>query len=444
LPGLDKRELAVRDVKLYCEQEGGGTPLVLLHGGPGATHHGFHPWFSRARGFARIVYYDQRGCGKSQYRPGPCYSVDQAVDDLHQLRTALKIGRWVVLGHSYGGALAQCYAVKYPEDLFGLVLVGAQPAAPLPLAPGRSHEFLSLEERKKIRAIHSDRRLTMEQRLYNAFLNGDWKRQSYYKPARETIARIALYEWKHDGPFNAVMSTDLRNYDLRGAFDACPLPTLICEGTHDLTWNTDKPEKLHRLLPRARLVKFDRSAHSPFEDEPEKFFEEVKTFLQGLPRVSDEDVSRWRKDLAVWNVEQEKSPGRLLRTCGYGRKANETIAARYKTGWLDRLDDPSLLLKTGFALYDLRRYQEALAVFDKMSRIAAGNQVLLAIALIWRGHMLDLLGQRRDAIEAYKRAASLHVTAQISHDQFGLRYAPDTYASERIKEPFTRKENLER
>ena len=44
--------------------------LVLIHGGPGGTHHYFHPWFSRAAGFARIIYYDQRGCGLSEFAPG--------------------------------------------------------------------------------------------------------------------------------------------------------------------------------------------------------------------------------------------------------------------------------------------------------------------------------------------------------------------------------------
>ena len=122
---IRKEKVDIGDCKLYCEQEGQGTPLVLLHGGPGATHHYFHPWFSQAAKFARVIYYDQRGCGLSDYQPGKGYNMDQAVDDLDRLRRALGIDQWVVLGHSYGGLLAQCYALKYPENLKGLVLVCA-------------------------------------------------------------------------------------------------------------------------------------------------------------------------------------------------------------------------------------------------------------------------------------------------------------------------------
>ena len=83
---LEKRRVNVDDCRLYCETEGNGLPLVLVNGGPGGTHHGFHPYFGRAAGFARVVYYDQRGCGQSDYVRGDGYTVRQAVDDLETLR----------------------------------------------------------------------------------------------------------------------------------------------------------------------------------------------------------------------------------------------------------------------------------------------------------------------------------------------------------------------
>jgi hypothetical protein len=95
---IPKEKVSIGDCNLYCEQEGQGTPVVLLHGGPGATHHEFHPWFSQTKDFARVIYYDQRGCGLSDYRPGKGYSVNQAVEDLDRLRQALGIEQWVVLG----------------------------------------------------------------------------------------------------------------------------------------------------------------------------------------------------------------------------------------------------------------------------------------------------------------------------------------------------------
>lgn len=126
---VNQSRVSIGDCELYCEAEGLGPPIVLVNGGPGNTHHYFHPAFSVATNFSRVIYYDQRGCGRSDYKPGAGYSSAQAVDDLDKLRVALKIERWIVIGHSYGGWIAQHYAVKYPDHLAGLVLVGAQTVA---------------------------------------------------------------------------------------------------------------------------------------------------------------------------------------------------------------------------------------------------------------------------------------------------------------------------
>ena len=65
LPGLKKGFADILDGKIYYEEEGQGIPLVLINGGPGCTHQGFHPYFSQIKDLARIIYYDQRGTGKS-------------------------------------------------------------------------------------------------------------------------------------------------------------------------------------------------------------------------------------------------------------------------------------------------------------------------------------------------------------------------------------------
>jgi hypothetical protein len=120
---LDVKRIDAGDATLYVEEEGSGVPLVLINGGPGGTHHYFHPWFSRAKGYARVIYYDQRGTGLSDFTPGVGgYTVEQAVADLDGIREALGIEQWVLLGYSYGGFLAQYYATLHPENVAGLIL----------------------------------------------------------------------------------------------------------------------------------------------------------------------------------------------------------------------------------------------------------------------------------------------------------------------------------
>ncbi|UCG59683.1 MAG: alpha/beta fold hydrolase [Phycisphaerales bacterium] len=303
-----KRHVHIGDCSLYCEQEGKGTPMVLVNGGPGATHHGFHPHFSRAKDFLRLIYYDQRGCGISQYWDGDGYSVGQAVEDLDKLREALGINKWVVLGHSYGGTLAQCYTVRHPEHVAGLVLVGSScDALPVEESRSRQYDFISSEERKKIQQIHGNTNLTGEQAVFNAHLNGDWKRQNFYRPSREQLARGALYEWKHDEGFRPAMSASLGKLDMAGFFDECPVPVLIMEGKWDLTWGAAKPKNLHACFPGSRLVLFDRAAHSPFEDEPEKFFAVLKEFVQKLQDVSAADVASWKQHIDKLVKERQEA-----------------------------------------------------------------------------------------------------------------------------------------
>jgi len=285
LPDLRPRLVEIGGLRLFCEEQGDGMPLVLLHGGPGHSHHGFHPAFSRLDDGVRAIYYDQRGCWRSDYYPGEGYSVAQSVADLEALRRALGIDRWAVLGHSYGGFLAQCYAARHPAFVAGLVLVGsAIPSREMfRLDPSPFPDFLSPEEQAAQEAIFANPALTPAQLMYNLLLNGRWRRNHYYRPTRETLARIARYEWTHDDGYYDAVVGDMLHWDLTGAFDAGAIPTLIVEGRWDLTWNTDKPDKLHRLHPHARLELFPRSGHLPFNDEPDHFFGLLEEFLAGLP-----------------------------------------------------------------------------------------------------------------------------------------------------------------
>jgi len=292
-----KKRIDIGGCELYVEIEGEGMPVVLLHGGPGSTHHEFHPYFSDAANFAKVIYYDQRGCGLSDYEKGSGYSFIQAVEDLEKLRRKLNIEKWVVLGHSYGGLLAQCYSIKYPEHTAGLVLVCSMPGMDVELGKSREDEFLSEEEKKKIFQLKMNyfaKNITVKQLIYNAFLNGDWKRQHFYKPTKEEIARAAHYNWVHDQGFNNIMSQSTEQIDLTGAFKDCPIPTLIIEGKWDLTWNEQKPQILNKNHPNAKMVIFERSSHSPFVEEQKKFFDELEGFIVDLKEIEKDKISEWK------------------------------------------------------------------------------------------------------------------------------------------------------
>jgi hypothetical protein len=105
---------AVNGVKLWYESEGYGPALVLIAGGPGLSHSYFHPCFSVLATSFRIIYFDAFGTGKSDRAHDLHeYSFSRDVENLEGLRKALGLGKINVLGHSYGGMVAQAYALRW-------------------------------------------------------------------------------------------------------------------------------------------------------------------------------------------------------------------------------------------------------------------------------------------------------------------------------------------
>ena len=112
--------------ELHFEESGrpDGTPVVFVHGGPGAGTSAVQRRFFDPASY-RIVLFDQRGCGRST----PHASIDEnttwdLVEDMERLRQHLGIDRWVVFGGSWGSTLALAYAERHPERVRAIVLRG--------------------------------------------------------------------------------------------------------------------------------------------------------------------------------------------------------------------------------------------------------------------------------------------------------------------------------
>src|SRR5215470_557624 len=110
-------------VLIYFKSLGQGPPLLVVHGGPGASHDYLLPYLLPLARHHRVVYMDERGSGKSGKLEDPKgYTVENMVEDVEALRVALGLGKIDLLGHSYGGVLAQAYALRYQQHLSHLVL----------------------------------------------------------------------------------------------------------------------------------------------------------------------------------------------------------------------------------------------------------------------------------------------------------------------------------
>jgi len=110
-------------VMIYFKSIGRGSPLVIVHGGPGASHDYFLPNFYLLARHNRLVFIDERGSGRSPQLEDPKqYTVENMVEDVESVRQALGLGKISLLGHSFGGVLAEAYALKYQRNLSHLIL----------------------------------------------------------------------------------------------------------------------------------------------------------------------------------------------------------------------------------------------------------------------------------------------------------------------------------
>ena len=299
----------IGDTKLYYEIEGQGLPMVLINGGPGGNHHYFHPWFNRVSTFSKLIYYDQRGTGLSGFEKGEGFTFKQAVDDLEKLRIELGIKQWVVLGHSYGGALAQYYTATHPERVLGMVLISSGAllnAVSFNQEPSPYISEIELDKRRDVIRAFFAEKLDMSHFLYNLALNGDWKRQNYFKPSQDEMIRSALYGWDNAKDFNPIMNDSYGAYNFKGLFDTMPIPTFISEGKWDFTWTNNKAKLFKENHPMAQHVLFEEAAHSIFNEAPELFFTALEKFISELKPISEQQIKLWKTHANSILKTQEK------------------------------------------------------------------------------------------------------------------------------------------
>ena len=121
----DGKYYEVNGAKLWTLSFGEGEPLFFIAGGPGNNHYGLRRFDSLST-TNTLVYYDAFGRGKSDTAKNVTeYSLERDIEDLEGLRKAMGFSKINILGHSYGGVVAQGYAIKYPENVSHLVIANS-------------------------------------------------------------------------------------------------------------------------------------------------------------------------------------------------------------------------------------------------------------------------------------------------------------------------------
>lgn len=118
----------VRGVEIFVRRIGAGPPVVVLHGGPGAHHDYLLPGFDALADGRELIYYDQRGGGRSAVERDVPVGWTEHVADLEALRVEWGLDRLTIAGYSWGGLLALLYALDHPARVVRLALVSPAPS----------------------------------------------------------------------------------------------------------------------------------------------------------------------------------------------------------------------------------------------------------------------------------------------------------------------------
>jgi L-proline amide hydrolase len=285
---LGNGEIAETWFRITGDLETGGAPLVLLHGGPGATHDYLLSMADLAAGRA-VVHYDQLGNGRSTHYPergADFWTVDLFVRELHSLVSALGIDdRHHVLGQSWGGFLAQEYAFTRPAGLRSLIL--ADTAASFP-------DFVS--EANRLRA---DLPPEVEATLRRHEEAGTTDDPAYMEACQVFYARhvcrldpmppevVEAFSWIErdptvyhtmNGPSEFHVVGSIRDWQSKDRLGQIAVPTLLVSGRHDEA-TPALQETLQRGISGSEWVVFEDSSHMPHVEERERFMQVVGDWL---------------------------------------------------------------------------------------------------------------------------------------------------------------------
>ncbi|HEY6490518.1 MAG: proline iminopeptidase-family hydrolase [Terracidiphilus sp.] len=284
-------------VLIYYEAFGQGAPLVVVHGGPGADHTYFLPWLLPLARTHRLIFIDERGSGKSQrLQETSQYTVEAMVEDVEDVRVALNLGKISLLGHSYGGVLAQAYALKYQQNLSHLILnstfpstrqmneVLAREKAQMPAGKlARLNQLEAAGLFGKGEAWEHGRYSEEYEKLawgpgYFAFLYGA-RPDSTYDPAEGNApTNWELYRvmWGEHGEF--VIDGNLKSVEYVDRLPTIHVPTLVMAGDHD-ECDPSLSREMHEKIAGSKLVILPNSGHMNFVDQPDLWQKTVQDFL---------------------------------------------------------------------------------------------------------------------------------------------------------------------
>jgi len=280
---VDGGALFVRDI-------GSGLPIIVVHGGPDFDHAYLLPELDKVADQFRVVYYDQRGRGRSFHGEGPGdVTIASEIEDIHRVREWTGSDAVAVVGHSWGGLLALEYAIRHPDRVSHLILVDTAPV---------THRDM-LELRRHLRSLRSpdDLARMIELSSDRTFLSGDLEADAEYNRIhftptvrrREDLDRVVGRLRAGFTPAGIIAARAIEealyaqtwsneDYDLTPALRELRIPTLIIRGDNDFIQESAS-RRIAAALERSRFVEIADAGHFAYVEQPEVVCSAIAEFL---------------------------------------------------------------------------------------------------------------------------------------------------------------------
>jgi proline iminopeptidase len=281
--------VTINHAKIWYETEGTGEPVILISGGPGSSHNYFHPFLSDLAGVAKVVYFDAFGRGKSDRAASKSeYTFARDVSDLEALRSALGFETITLLGHSYGGMVAEAYAIKYPSRVKRLILADTFYNGEMWQANNDSCNRTLRNQSPEVWAK------VMELRRQGLHSSAKAHQDAYQLPVGllyfhdASKAKLLWDDPSNNDVYYAIagddadflIGGDIAAVDFRLELQQLKMPVLVIAGRYDRVSIPRWALEFKRYIPHAEFKMFEESGHSPFVEEPGAFVDAVRDFLR--------------------------------------------------------------------------------------------------------------------------------------------------------------------
>jgi proline iminopeptidase len=298
-PALQPRESRIRigNASLFAREVGRGQPLIVLHGGPDFDQAYLLPDLDRLADGFRLIYYDQRGRGKSADGVRAAdVTMASDVDDLDKVRQHLQLASTGILGHSWGTVLALEYALRHPDRVSHLILMNPAPASAADVSILRRFYLQKL-------GPDMDRQVAIVKSA--AYQDGDpeavaARYRIHFKPALERTGdyeklmatmKAGFISQGKDGIVKARAVEDRlmqdtwerTGYDLMPKLAALRMPTLVIWGDHDFI-PVEIATHIARALPNAKLVSLKGCGHFAYLECPSDVRAAIHGFMGTPPK----------------------------------------------------------------------------------------------------------------------------------------------------------------